>query len=47
VFDARYAASELYFASSWDPENARTRVPVRHLAAGAPFTWLATLGLTL
>ena len=47
VLDARYAASELYFASSWDPQSARTRVPVRHLAAGAPFTWLVTLGLTL
>jgi outer membrane receptor protein involved in Fe transport len=47
VFDARYAASELYFASTWDPEAARTRAPVRHLAAGAPFTWLLTLGLAL
>jgi outer membrane receptor protein involved in Fe transport len=47
LFDARYAASEFFFASSWDPESPRTRVPVRHVAAGAPFTWLVTLGLTL
>lgn len=47
VFDSRYAASEFNFASAWDPEGIPSRVPERHSAAGAPRTFLATLGLHL
>jgi iron complex outermembrane receptor protein len=43
----RYAASEFNFASSWDPDAPRSRTPVRHTAAGPPFSWLATLGVSL
>lgn len=47
VFDARYSASEFNFASSWEPDAARPRTPARHFAAGAPRTWLCTLGVSL
>ncbi len=47
LLDSRYAATELNFPSSWDPESARSRTPARHIAAGAPLSWLATLGVTL
>lgn len=43
LFDARYAAVELSYASNWDPEGTRSRVPARHFAAGAPRTFFGTL----
>lgn len=43
----RYAASELNFPSSWDPEGLRPRTPARHIAAGPPRAWLVTLGVSL
>jgi outer membrane receptor protein involved in Fe transport len=44
---ARYAALEYSFASDWSPGSARSRVPVRHIAAGAPRSWMINLGVTL
>ncbi len=51
VFNAlgnQYAASEFSFASDWDPDNGvRSRTPARHFAAGAPLSWMVSLGVTL
>lgn len=47
LFDAAYAATELNFVSHWDPEAVPSRLPARHMAAGAPRTFLVTLGLHL
>lgn len=47
LLDTRYAASELNFASDWRPGSARSRVPARHIAAGAPRAWLITVGVSL
>lgn len=46
VLDARHAADELYYASSWEPAGARSRTPALHRSAGAPLSWLLTLGLS-
>src|SRR5690606_29178109 len=45
--NARYAAVEYNFASDWDPSSPRPRTPARHLAAGAPFSFMITLGVSL
>jgi hypothetical protein len=46
--DARYAAVEYSFPSDWDPnDGVRPRTPARHVAAGAPRSWLLSLGVTL
>lgn len=47
VTDARYAALELTAASNWDPNGVPSRIPMRHVMAGAPRTWLLTLGVRL
>lgn len=47
LLDARYAANELSYASNWDPAAVPSRLPARHIQAGAPRTWLLTLGITL
>jgi iron complex outermembrane receptor protein len=47
LLDARYAAVEYNFASQWDPDAPRSRLPERHTAAGQPLTVLGTLGVTL
>jgi iron complex outermembrane receptor protein len=47
LLDAEYAAVEYNFASSWDPAGVRPRTPARHVAAGAPLTWMLSLGVTL
>jgi iron complex outermembrane receptor protein len=47
LLDQEYAALEYNFASHWDPEAPRSRTPVRHISAGAPRTWMLTLGATL
>lgn len=47
VLDTRYAALELSAASNWDPAAVPSRIPVRHVMAGAPRTWLLTLGARL
>lgn len=46
LFDVRYAASELLFASSWDPDGIPDRVPARHRSAGSPFSFMVTLGVS-
>jgi iron complex outermembrane receptor protein len=47
VLDHRYAAVEYNFASDWDPDGLRSRTPARHIAAGAPFSFMFTLGVSL
>ncbi len=47
LLDMRYAATEYNFASNWNPSEPPSRVPARHIAAGAPRTWLFSLGITL
>ena len=44
----QYAAVEHSFPSDWDPDDGvRPRTPARHFAAGAPRSWLLSLGVTL
>ena len=44
LLNAEYAASEFNFASDWDPnDGVRPRTPQRHIAAGAPRSWLVSL----
>lgn len=45
--DARYSALELVAASNWDPGAVPSRIPARHVIAGAPRTWLLSLGLAI
>lgn len=48
VLNSKFAAVEYSFASDWDPnDGVRTRTPVRHRSAGAPFSWLLSLGVRL
>ena len=48
ALDRQYAAVEYSFASDWDPDDGvRPRTPARHFSAGAPFSWLLSLGVTL
>ena len=47
LLDAQYASLEYSFVSSWDPEAVASRLPARHLNAGAPRTLLFTLELEL
>ncbi|MFK7991958.1 MAG: TonB-dependent receptor [Sandaracinaceae bacterium] len=46
LLDTRFAAYEFLFTSNWDPEAIPARLPARHLAAGAPFSLMVTLGLS-
>jgi iron complex outermembrane receptor protein len=48
ALDAEYAAVEYSFPSDWDPnDGVRPRTPARHTAAGAPRSWMASVGVTL
>ncbi len=47
LFDAQYAANVYNFVSNWRPEAAPSRVPSQHFSAGAPRTWMLTLGVQL
>lgn len=51
VFNAlntRYAAVAYNFPSDWSPDDGiRPRTPARHISAGAPLSWLLSLGVTL
>jgi TonB family protein len=47
LLDTQYAALELSYPSNWNPSEPPSRLPARHIMAGAPRSWLLTLGLTL
>lgn len=47
LLDSQYAALAYSFASSWDPDAARSRVPMSHTAAGSPRSWMLSLGVSL
>ncbi len=47
LFDDRYAALEYNFVSNWNPSGMPSRVPARHISAGAPRTIMATLEIRL
>jgi hypothetical protein len=47
LLDSQYAALELSYVSNFDPQGAPSGVPARHVMAGAPRTWLLTLGVRL
>jgi iron complex outermembrane receptor protein len=43
VLDRQYAAMELSYASNWNPEGFPSRIPARHIMAGSPRSFFATL----
>lgn len=47
LLDAVYPASEYSFVSAWDPDAVPSRVPARHVVAGAPRTVLVSLEVNL
>jgi len=47
LLDDDDATAEYNFPSHWDPSAPRSDTPARHLAAGAPRSWMLTLGATL
>jgi TonB family protein len=47
LLDRDDPAEEHVFVSDWDPGPGQTPEPARHVAAGAPLSWMATLGVTL
>ena len=47
LLDTRYAAQECVFESNWNPNAAPTGQPARHIAAGAPRTFLFQIGFRL
>lgn len=47
LLDAEYPASEYSFVSSWDPTEPSSRVPARHVVAGAPRTLMLSLEISL
>lgn len=44
VFGSKWREGEYNFASHWDPERPRSRIPTVHYVAGYPF--IARVGLT-
>jgi iron complex outermembrane recepter protein len=47
LLDRRWAAEELVYASNFNPAATPSRVPARHLKAGAPRMLMFTLGFNL
>jgi TonB family protein len=47
LLDSEYAALELVYASSWDPDGFASRVPKRHIMAGAPRTLFFSIEVRL
>jgi hypothetical protein len=47
LLDARYADTEYAFVSNWQTSDIPSRVPARHITAGAPRALLANLTLYL
>jgi iron complex outermembrane receptor protein len=47
LLDAQYAAQEFVFESNWNPGAPPSDQPARHIAAGAPRTFLFQIGFRL
>jgi len=47
VLGSEYAALELSYPSSWNPDAVASRLPARHIMAGAPRSLFFTLGVSL
>ena len=47
LLDTRYAAQEFVFESNWSPNTPPPEQPARHIAAGAPRTFLFEIGFRL
>jgi hypothetical protein len=47
LFDQEYASFELSYPSSWNPDSYASRVPARHVMAGAPRSFFGTLEISL
>ncbi|MGD8608996.1 MAG: TonB-dependent receptor [Myxococcales bacterium] len=47
LLDVRYAAQEFVFESNWNPNAQPSDQPARHIAAGAPRTFLFQIGFHL
>lgn len=47
VANAQYAAQEFVFESNWDPGTPASDTPARHVAAGAPRTFIFQIGFRL
>jgi iron complex outermembrane receptor protein len=47
LLDARYADTEFAFVSNWQTSTIPSRIPARHVTAGAPRAFLANLTLYL
>jgi len=47
VANAQYAAQEFVFESNWNPAAAPSNTPARHVAAGAPRTFIFQVGFRL
>ncbi|MBW1757037.1 MAG: TonB-dependent receptor [Deltaproteobacteria bacterium] len=47
LLNTQYAAQEFVFESNWDPSTPPTGQPARHIAAGAPRTFLFQIGFRL
>lgn len=47
LLNQNYSAQDYMFVSDWDPASPTSRVPARHISAGAPLSVMATLGVTL
>ena len=47
LLDMRYAAQEFVFESNWNPSAPPTGQPARHIATGAPRTFLFQIGFRL
>ncbi|MFT3925833.1 MAG: TonB family protein [Myxococcales bacterium] len=47
LIGTEYAAMEFSYTSNWDPSAIPSRLPARTIQAGAPRTFLFTLGVTL
>lgn len=46
LLGTQYPASEYLYVSNWDPSAVPSRIPARHIAAGAPRTLMFTVGIT-
>jgi iron complex outermembrane recepter protein len=47
LLDLDYAARQYSFVSHWDADAPPSRLPTRHISAGAPLSVMATLGVKL